>query len=133
MLPEWGADVNTDNEAGETPLCQAAEAGNTEIFSLLLHCGARLDRPERLVRAAARGGNTELVRQVLDTLQSLDTTGDSVATGDTEDNRESVDTEDSVDADERRKTSELCLPTVALVTAAAHRHKQVRSEGELYY
>ena len=114
MLPEWGADVNTDNQAGETPLCQAAEAGNTEIFSLLLHCGARLDRPERLVRAAARGGNTELVRQVLDT---LDTTGD---------------TEKSVETDERTKTSELCLPTVALVTAAAHRHKQVRSEGEIF-
>ena len=121
MLPEWGADVNTDNEAGETPLCQAAEAGNTEIFSLLLHCGARLDRPERLVRAAARGGNIELVRQVLDTLESLETTGDK------------EDTENSVDTDERRKTSELCLPTVALVTAAAHRHKQVRTEGELYY
>ena len=108
MLPEWGADVNTDNEAGQSALCLAAEAGHQHILSLLLQCGARLDRPERTVRAAARGGNMEVVRFLLDTL------------GETE------------EAEKSKKTSESCLATVALVTAAAHRHKQVRSLGGKY-
>ena len=108
MLPEWGADVNTDNEAGQSALCLAAEAGHHHILSLLLQCGTRLDRPERTVRAAARGGNTEVVRFLLDTL------------GETE------------EAEKSKKTSESCLATVALVTAAAHRHKQVRSLGGKY-
>ena len=117
MLPEWGADVNTENDAGQSPLCLAAQAGHTHIISLLLHCGASLDTPERLVRAAARGGNTEVVRFVLDTVL------------DKEDSDDKVETENT----EKRKTSrELSrLPTVALVTAAAHRHKEVRSEGEI--
>ena len=110
MLPEWGADVNTDNEAGQSALCLAAEAGHQHILSLLLQCGARLDRPERTVRAAARGGNTEVVRFLLDTL------------GETEE----------AEAEKSKKTSESCLATVALVTAAAHRHKQVRSLGGKY-
>ena len=104
MLPEWGADVNTDNEAGQSALCLAAEAGHHHILSLLLQCGARLDRPERTVRAAARGGNMEVVRFLLDTL------------GETEE----------AEAEKSKKTSESCLATVALVTAAAHRQKQVR-------
>ena len=143
MLPEWGADVNTENSAGDSPLCQAAEAGSEQVFSLLLHCGARLDRPGRLVRAAARGGNVELVRRVLDTLESghtVDTedtedteskvdTEDTEETEDTEDTEEKVENLDSVDTKEsEKKTSELCLPTVALVTATAHRNKQVRGE-----
>ena len=54
---------------------------------------------------------------------------------DTEDNEDTEETEDkvenldSVDTKEsEKKRSELCLPTVALVTAAAHRNKQVRAE-----
>ena len=120
MLPEWGADVNTDNDVGESPLCLAAEAGHKHIISLLLNCGARLDTPERIVRAAARGGNTEVVRFVLDTLD-IEVTEDTVDT---------VDTVDTRETEERKERSELCLATVALVTAAAHRHKQVRPEGE---
>ena len=118
MLPEWGADVNTDNEAGESALCLAAEAGHKHIISLLLNCGARLDTPDRIVRAAARGGNTEVVRFLLDTL-------------DIEDTEDTVDTHDT-ETEERKKRSEIFLATVALVTAAAHRHKQVRFEREKY-
>ena len=52
---------------------------------------------------------------------------------DTEDKVDTVDTQETVDKVENldtveKKRSELCLPTVALVTAAAHRNKQVRSE-----
>ena len=122
MLPEWGADVNTDNEAGESALCLAAEAGHKHIISLLLNCGARLDTPDRIVRAAARGGNTEVVRFLLDTLDIEDP----------EDTKDTLDTEDTRETEKRKKRSEICLATVALVTAAAHRHKQVRSEREKY-
>ena len=40
------------------------------------------------------------------------------------------ETEEAEETEKSKKTSESCLATVALVTAAAHRHKQVRPEGE---
>lgn len=66
LLVEWGADLDTTNKSGLSPVCLAAEAGHLHLVRLLLDCGAARDS-ERLVRAAARGGEEKVVSWILDT------------------------------------------------------------------
>ena len=66
LLVEWGADLDTTNQSGLSPVCLAAEAGHLHLVRLLLDCGASKDS-ERLMRAAARGGKDQVVSWILDT------------------------------------------------------------------
>ena len=66
LLVEWGADLDTTNQSGLSPVCLAAEAGHLHLVRLLLDCGASRDS-QRLVRAAARGGKDQVVSWILDT------------------------------------------------------------------
>src|SRR5687768_14260959 len=40
FLAEWGADVNIENEFGDTPLIDVAVLGNVEVAQILLNHGA---------------------------------------------------------------------------------------------
>ena len=66
LLVEWGADLDTTNQSGLSPVCLAAQAGHLHLVRLLLDCGASRDS-QRLVRAAARGGKDQVVFWILDT------------------------------------------------------------------
>ena len=66
LLVEWGADLDTVNKDGDSPVCLAAGAGHLQLVSLLVDCGASRDSLG-LVRAAARGGQQEVVTWILDT------------------------------------------------------------------
>ena len=66
LLVEWGADLDTTNQSGLSPVCLAAQAGHLHLVRLLLDCGASRDS-QRLVRAAARGGKDQVVSWILDT------------------------------------------------------------------
>lgn len=66
LLIEWGAELDTQNKAGSSPVCLAAEAGHLHLVTLLLECGASRDSA-RLVRGAARGGHHQVVTWTLQT------------------------------------------------------------------
>jgi ankyrin repeat protein len=68
LLVEAGAQVNTLNNCGGTPLSEAASLGYVELVEYLLSQGARLSLPgqsEPPLHEAARGGHTEVVRLLL--------------------------------------------------------------------
>ena len=71
FLITHGADVNTVNEFGDSPLVDVAAVSTNEIARMLLAAGADPNGPETPFRYcplhnAARKGNAELVRLLLD-------------------------------------------------------------------
>jgi uncharacterized protein len=58
MLIDAGADVNAQNDVGDTPLIEAVRRGNQKLVQLLLKSGASVRGIGR-GRGNARGGNTE--------------------------------------------------------------------------
>ena len=69
MMLAAGADVNLASLQKVTPLIAAAYAGNSEIVSLLLDKGAKLEEEDRLHKSAlvyaAGMGHTGIVEQLL--------------------------------------------------------------------
>jgi ankyrin repeat protein len=64
-----GADVNTLNDFGGSPLSEASALGYTELVRYLLSKGAKLkitDQKESVLHAAVRSSNFELVKTILD-------------------------------------------------------------------
>uniref|UniRef100_UPI0013E8C10C ankyrin repeat domain-containing protein n=1 Tax=Longirhabdus pacifica TaxID=2305227 RepID=UPI0013E8C10C len=80
MLTELGANVDTLNSEGMTPLMQAAEKGNTEVVSYLLQKGANKDLqqaseetlPFSALMFAVYKGHTETVQVLLDAGVNVD-------------------------------------------------------------
>lgn len=68
LLVEAGAQVNTLNSCGGTPLSDAASLGYDDLVAFLLAHGAKLYLPgqeEPSLHAAVRGGNVATVRRLL--------------------------------------------------------------------
>lgn len=69
LVERKGADVNTLNDFGGSPLSEAASLGYIELVKYLLSVGAKLQIPEQkelVLHAAVRSGSTELVKVILD-------------------------------------------------------------------
>lgn len=91
LVERKGADVNTLNDFGGSPLSEAAGLGSLELVKYLLSVGAKLKIPEQkelVLHAAVRSGSTELVKVILDAgaevndVESLDETALHVAAED---------------------------------------------------
>jgi ankyrin repeat protein len=91
LIERKGADVNTLNDFGGSPLSEAAGLGYLELVKYLLSVGAKLQLPEQkesVLHAAVRSGSTELVKVILDAgaavndVESLDETALHVAAED---------------------------------------------------
>ena len=68
LLREAGADINTVNDVGGTPLSEAASLGYEELVEYLLAQGAALVHPrqhEPTLHEAARGGSGRIVEMIL--------------------------------------------------------------------
>jgi ankyrin repeat protein len=68
-LVEHGAQVNTLNECGGTPLSEAASLGYVELVKYLLSVGAKLrieGQKEPILHEAVRSGSAELVNLFLE-------------------------------------------------------------------
>lgn len=87
-LVEKGANVNTLNDFGGSPLSEAAGLGYVGLVKYLLSVGAKLQLPEQkesVLHAAVRSGSTELVKVILNAgaavngVESLDETALHVA------------------------------------------------------
>ena len=77
VLIEHGAEVNTVNECGGTPLSEAAELGYSELVHYLLSHGAKLRLPgqtEPALHSAVRGAVPSIVGKFLAAGASLDET-----------------------------------------------------------
>jgi uncharacterized protein len=67
-LVRYGAEVNTVNDCGGTPLSEAASLGNADLVSYLLSVGAKLwvqEQTEPSLHEAVRGGNLEIVKMLI--------------------------------------------------------------------
>jgi len=82
-LVEKGADANTLNNFGGSPLSDAAGLGNVDLVKYLLSVGAKLQLPqqeEKVLHSAVRSGRAEMVKVILDAgaavndVESLDET-----------------------------------------------------------
>jgi ankyrin repeat protein len=91
LVEKKGADVNTLNDFGGSPLSEAAGLGYVELVKYLLSVGAKLQLPEQkesALHAAVRSGSAELVKVILDAgasvndVESLDETALHVAAED---------------------------------------------------
>jgi len=91
LVERKGADVNTLNDFGGSPLSEAAGLGYIDLVKYLLSVGAKLQLPEQkesVLHAAVRSGSTELVKVILDAgaavndVESLDETALHVAAED---------------------------------------------------
>jgi ankyrin repeat protein len=91
LVGRKGADVNTLNDFGGSPLSEAAGLGYVDLVKYLLSVGAKLQLPEQkesVLHAAVRSGSTELVKVILDAgaavndVASLDETALHVAAED---------------------------------------------------
>ena len=79
VLAECGAEINTLNSCGGTPLSEAASLGYEEMVEYLLSRGARLRMPgqdEPTLLDAARSGNARVVGLLLDAGASIDEQND---------------------------------------------------------
>ena len=68
-LVEHGAEVNTINECGGTPLSEATSLGYVELVKFLLSVGAKLrieGQKEPILHEAVRSGSAELVKLLLE-------------------------------------------------------------------
>lgn len=68
-LVEHGAQVNTLNECGGTPLSEAASLGYVELVKYLLSVGAKLrieGQKEPILHEAVRSGSAEMVKLFLE-------------------------------------------------------------------
>ncbi|RQP21406.1 ankyrin repeat domain-containing protein [Piscinibacter terrae] len=75
LLVEAGAQVNTLNSCGGTPLSEAASLGYVDLVEYLLSRGARLHiagQGEPTLHEAVRSGNAEVVQLVLASGASID-------------------------------------------------------------
>ena len=65
-----GADINSPDKNGRTPLLWAAKAGNLSVLELLLERGVWIDHVDidgnAAIHVAAHVGNIEIVRMLLD-------------------------------------------------------------------
>lgn len=78
-LVEFGADVNTLNDFGATPLSDAGSLGHSEIVKYLLSVGAKLaveGQDEPTIVRAASSGSLETVQLLLDAGAEVDATND---------------------------------------------------------
>jgi len=70
LLIDNGADVNIQDEQGDTPLHYAAQEGLTEITKILIAKGANVNakgvKDKTPLHAAAKGGNRDIVVSLLD-------------------------------------------------------------------
>ena len=91
LVERKGANVNTLNDFGGSPLSEAAGLGYVGLVKYLLSVGAKPQLPEQkesVLHAAVRSGSTELVKVILDAgaavndVESLDETALHVAAED---------------------------------------------------
>lgn len=91
LVERKGANVNTLNDFGGSPLSEAAGLGYVNLVKYLLSVGAKLQLPEQkesVLHAAVRSGSTELVKVILDAgaavndVESLDETALHIAAED---------------------------------------------------
>ena len=91
LVERKGANVNTLNDFGGSPLSEAAGLGYVGLVKYLLSVGAKPQLPkqkESVLHAAVRSGSTELVKIILDAgaavndVESLDETALHVAAED---------------------------------------------------
>ena len=69
-LVEYGAEVNTVNKCGGTPLSEAASLGYVDLVRYLLAVGAQIHvegQGEPTLNCGTNSGNTEIVRMLLNT------------------------------------------------------------------
>jgi ankyrin repeat protein len=79
LLVEAGAEVNTLNSCGGTPLSDAASLGYDELVAYLLAHGAKLHVPgqeEPVLHSAVRGGSVATVRRLLEAGAPIDELND---------------------------------------------------------
>ncbi|HEX7028192.1 MAG TPA: ankyrin repeat domain-containing protein [Gammaproteobacteria bacterium] len=79
LLVEHGAEVNTINECGGTPLSEAASLGYVDLVAYLLGQGAKLDLPgqhEPILHDAVRGGNPRIISMLLASGAEVEATND---------------------------------------------------------
>lgn len=83
LVEKKGADVNTLNDFGGSPLSDAAGLGYVDLVKYLLSVGAKLQLPEQkelVLHSAVRSGSVEVVRVILNAgaavndVESLDET-----------------------------------------------------------
>ena len=88
LVEKKGADVNTLNDFGGSPISDAAGLGYVDLVKYLLSVGAKLQIPqqkESVLHAAVRSGNAEMVKVILSAgasvndVESLDETALHVA------------------------------------------------------
>ncbi|XP_010550914.1 PREDICTED: tankyrase [Tarenaya hassleriana] len=81
LLEELKLDVDTKDEAGDTPLVHAARQGHTEMAKYLLEHGANPNIPSELgataLHHAAGTGNIELLKELLSRGVPVDSQSDS--------------------------------------------------------
>ena len=69
-LLEMGADINSPDNVGWTPLLWAAKAGNASVMELLLERGVLIDHMDidgnAAIHVAAHMGNIDVVKMLLD-------------------------------------------------------------------
>jgi ankyrin repeat protein len=77
LLIEKGADLNTPNKNGETPLYAVADNGHTDIVKLLVEKGADLNTPNKYgctpLYAVALNGHTDIVKLLVEKGADLNT------------------------------------------------------------
>ena len=66
VLVELGADVNMPNEFDDTPVYNAAQAGDVEVIRVLVDLGADVNALNKYcttpMQIAAKAGNVEMIR-----------------------------------------------------------------------
>jgi ankyrin repeat protein len=91
LVEKKGADVNTLNDFGGSPISDAARQGHVDLVKYLLSVGAKLQIPQQeelVLHAAVLSGSAEMVKIILDAgaavndVESLDETALHVAAGD---------------------------------------------------
>lgn len=69
LVEKKGADINTLNDFGNSPLSEATTLGHVQLVKYLLSRGASLklvNQQDNVLHAAVRSGNVELIKVILD-------------------------------------------------------------------
>ena len=80
LIQKKGADINTLNDFGNSPLSEAASLGYLDMVNYLLSKGAKLKIPEQtdvVLHAAVRSNNVAVVKAVLNAGAAVNEIGES--------------------------------------------------------
>ena len=65
LLIKYGEDVNQKDENGKTAIGAVSNHGNYELYQLLIENGAQISNPDDYLGFAARGGNMEIIKDLI--------------------------------------------------------------------